>query len=62
VSASKSGPTELTPTPNGGLAVGSRRSGLSFGIMRLIDDGSECNFLESLQGPYKANDKARTQT
>src|SRR5262249_33667244 len=38
--------------PNGGLAVGPRKSGLSFGIMRLIDDSSECNFLESLQGPY----------
>ena len=33
--------------PNGGLAVGPRRSGLSVWIMRLIDDNGECHFLDN---------------
>src|SRR5215831_9520191 len=49
----KNGPTD----PNGDLAVGPCRSGLSFGIMRLIDDISECNFLDNrCEWPIKSCD------
>jgi len=39
----ESGPTKLAPNQTA-LAVGPCKS--SFLIMRLIDDGSECNFLD----------------
>jgi hypothetical protein len=42
----KSDPTELS-APNGGLAVGFAQEWPLIGTMRLIDDGSECYFLDS---------------
>ena len=43
----QSDPTELSATQNSGLAAGSAQEWPLFWIMRLIDDSSECNFLDN---------------